>query len=243
MKKKYMAAGILCLCACILCLILAWVRTTPTPVETEEPEETEPEAEEPYVSEIDFGTLQEENPHIYAWLEVPGTNISYPVVQHPKDDTYYLNRDIDGNWKVDGSLFTEHEYNGTDLTDPVTVIYGHRMNSGAMFGNLQATYSDPESFAEHDKFILYLPDRKLTYSVFAAVPYDKRHILYNYAFENPGIYRKFFKSVADVRAIGANFSEKVDMPEPEERVVILSTCLMGDRSKRYLVMARCNDDF
>lgn len=241
MKKKYMIAGICCLCACVLCLVLAWGG----PQEVSEPplvEEPEEEPGEPYVSPIDFEKLQKENPDIYGWLEVPDTNISYPVLQHPEDDTYYLARDIEGNWKADGSLFTEKTYNGTDLEDPVTVIYGHRMNSGAMFGNMQATYSDPKTFATHTEVIMYLPDKELHYTVFAALPYDKIHILYNYNFRNDSIYRRFFDDVYSTREIGANFNEEVDAVEPGQRILILSTCLMGDRSRRYLVMARCDED-
>ena len=152
------------------------------------------EPEPAYVSPIDFASLQERCPDIYAWLEIPDTDISYPVAQNA-DDTWYLTRDIDGNYSSDGTLFTESAYNGTDLTDPATVIYGHRMNSGAMFGTLQKTYSDPESFEAHREIVLYLPDQEIHATVFAAVPYDNRHILYNYDFDDQRMTRLFLNSV------------------------------------------------
>lgn len=235
MKKKYVIAGVICTCACVICLILAWFQFR-------SPEPEEKPVVNTYESKIDFESLQKKNPDIYAWIEIPDTEISYPVVQNPDDDTYYLNHDAYKERYDGGALFSEHNYNGTDLEDPVTVIYGHRMNSGAMFGELQSIYSDSEDFMNHKKIIMYLPDKELTYTVFAALPYDNRHILYNYDFNTDGIYRKFFASIYQTRAIGANFNEEIDEVEPSQRVLILSTCLNGDRTQRYLVMARCDKD-
>ena len=154
-----------------------------------------------------------------------------------EDDTYYLTRDIDGNYDAAGSLFTESAYNGTSMDDPVTVIYGHRMNSNVMFSTLQKTYSDPEGFAAHREVVLYLPDQEIHAQVFAAVPYDNRHILYNYNFENARMTRLFLNSIREVRAIGANL-EPEDFPEEGDRMLILSTCLQGNRQMRFLVLAK-----
>ena len=40
-----------------------------------------------------------------------------------------------------------------------------------------------------------------------------------------------------VRAIGANVDENASL-EPEDKVIILSTCLKGNKDKRYLVCAK-----
>ena len=153
------------------------------------------------------------------------------------DDTWYLTHDIDGSYSSDGTLFTESAYNGADLTDPATVIYGHRMNSGAMFGTLQKTYSDPESFEAHREIVLYLPDQEIHATVFAAVPYDNRHILYNYDFDDQRMTRLFLNSVRLVRDLGANLDEDA-FPQEGDRMVILSTCQKGNRQMRYLVLAK-----
>ncbi len=47
---------------------------------------------------VDFTALQEDtNADIYAWIYIPDTRIDYPVLQHPSDDTYYLNYNLDGS--------------------------------------------------------------------------------------------------------------------------------------------------
>ncbi len=244
MKKKLLLIGIAL--AVLIAAYLLWTFRTVTP---EAPPAAEPAAadntpdgtadgtaEPDYTSPIDFAALQERCGDIYAWLDIPDTDISYPVVQNA-DDTYYLTRDIDGNYDAAGSLFTESAYNGTAMDDPVTVIYGHRMNSNVMFSTLQKTYSDPDSFHAHREVVLYLPEQEIHAQVFAAVPYDNRHILYNYNFESARMTRLFLNSVREVRAIGANL-ETEDFPEEGDRMLILSTCLQGNRQMRYLVLAK-----
>ena len=50
---------------------------------------------------IDFASLKETNEDIYAWIDIPDTNIHYPIVQSQTDDSYYLNHTIEGQ-KVSG---------------------------------------------------------------------------------------------------------------------------------------------
>ncbi len=196
----------------------------------------EPESE-PYVSPVDFDALWEENTDIYAWLDIPGTEISYPLLQHPEDDAYYLRRNIRGEDDRNGVLFTEASYNGRDFSDPLTIIYGHNRYNGQMFSTLQSTYSSAEALAEHEEIVIYLPDRELHYHVFAAVPYDNRHILYNYDFSNERTFRLFFQEILSVRAMEAVFAEDAAI-SPDDQAIILSTCLTSNQSNRFLVCGK-----
>lgn len=109
----------------------------PTPEATATPTAT-PEAESsastdsavPYVSPIDFASLQEENPDIYAWLRIPGTEFDFPILQRAGDDDYYLTHDSDGNDNSMGAIFSESSYNDGKMDDPATVLYGHQMLAG-----------------------------------------------------------------------------------------------------------------
>ena len=204
--------------------------------------ESEPEevSEAPYESPVDFASLWEVNPDVYAWLDIPGTEISYPVVQHPDVDEYYLRRDLEGNYSSEGTLFTEKTYNGTDFSDPATIIYGHQMQTGTMFGKLQEIYSDPASFDEHQEIIIYLPEEEKHYAVFASVPYDKWHILYNYDFSDPDVFQAFLDKIYATRSLNAVFSQQAEI-SADDHLLILSTCLKGDSNKRYLVLSVLRD--
>ena len=205
-----------------------------------EPKETIGSSEpkpEPYLSPVDFETLWMESSDVCAWLDIPGTEISYPILQHPEDDSYYLRRNMKGESDSNGVLFTEASYNSKDFVDPLTIIYGHNMNDGQMFGTLQSTYSSKDSLKEHSEIVIYLPDRELHYTVFAAVPYDNRHILYNYDFTDKRIFRLFFQDILSIRAIQAVYADDAAISS-SEKAIILSTCLTGNRNNRFLVCGK-----
>ena len=188
--------------------------------------------------------MQAINPDIYAWLDIPGTDISYPVVQNPDDDSYYLRHNSDREYSAGGAIFSEATYNSTDLNDPVTILYGHHMNAGnMMFGHLQSYFSDPDFLANDPVIRLYTPSGVLEYAVFAAVPFNKMHILYYNNMYDPVVYQTFFSSVLTIRELGDYINEDHIPSDPEQdRVLILSTCLEGDNTRRFLVMATLVSD-
>lgn len=202
-----------------------------------ETEVSEPVQQIPYIVPRSLTEAMEINPDVYAWITIPGTNIDYPVIQSPTNDSYYLRRDIYGQYLISGMIMTEHTYNTTTFEDPVTMIYGHAMTSGIMFGKLQSYYSSQNGLEDYKTIQIDLPDKQLIYEVFAAVPYDTRHILYNYDFSNRRIFRAFFNSIAEIRSFNAYF-DSGNFPTVDDKVVILSTCLMGDSTQRFLVMAK-----
>lgn len=181
---------------------------------------------------VDFTSLQDRNDEIYAWIIVPNTGIELPILQSRVDDLYYLNRDLDGKYSRLGSLFTQSK-NSLDFSDPVTVIYGHNYFSGGMFTNLHY-YEDKTFFNENEFFYIYTPTRKLTYSVVSAHKYDDRHILNSFDFSDESVRRDFFDSLLNPKAMLRNVRENAVL-ETDDKLVILSTCLTGGYSGRYLV--------
>ncbi len=170
-----------------------------------------------------------------AWIEIEGTDLRLPIMQHGQDDGYYLTHDALGAQSESGALYTEKSYNAADFSDPVTVVYGRRMSDGTMFGSLQQWYSG--EFEAHDLITLHLPGESREYEVFAAVPYSAVHLLYYYNFRYDRVYEGFFEDVYAVRKPGVQLREE-KRPQAGEQVIILSTGLKGDAMQRYLVMAR-----
>ena len=62
---------------------------------------------------------QQENPDIYAWISIPGTDIDAPVLQHSEDNSFYAAHDAAGEENPVGALYTEN-YNHTNFDDPLT---------------------------------------------------------------------------------------------------------------------------
>ena len=75
--------------------------------------------------------LQKENPEVVGWLEIEGTNISYPICQADNND-YYLTHSYRKEKVTGGSLFLDKNY---DFTIPSSnlLIYGHRNTKGLLF--------------------------------------------------------------------------------------------------------------
>ncbi len=247
MNKKFLIPGIVLAVLSIVCAAIAvYIYTDDGKVKggpvLDNSSSSSLSEDEPYVSPVNFDELKQKGKDVYAWLSIPGTDISYPVAQSQTNDAFYLKRALDGSYSINGTLFTEHLYNSTDFEDPVTAIYGHDMKSGAMFGLLQECYSDQDSFEEHREIVVYCPDKELHYEVFAAVPYSKRHILHYYnSFKEKETVDEFLEEIYNVRAFGTNFADDIEVSS-DDRLLILSTCLKGDISRRYLVVARLKNE-
>ncbi len=198
-------------------------------------DDTDSENADDYISSIDFDKLQKDNADTCAWLEIPESDFSFPVLQHPTDNSYYLTHDFENNYSIYGAAYIE-DYNKNDFSDTAAVIYGHNINNGEWFGELQTIFTDPDKFEKCRNIKLYLPDEERTYKVFAAVPYDDSHILYYNDFSNDKVYDDFIEDIANTRALNS-IIDKSALPSSGTRLLILSTCLKGDYSHRFLVLA------
>ncbi len=183
--------------------------------------------------EIDFADLQANvNEDIYAWIYIPDTQIDYPVLQHPTDNYYYLNYNLDGSKGYPGCIYTE-DYNRKDFSDPNTVIYGHNMKNGSMFAGLHK-FEDSDYFAEHPYVYIYTEERLYVYEIFAAYESGNEHILYNNDFTSEYVYSKYLEKIFSQRAMNSNIKESVEVTE-EDCIVTLSTCVANKADRRYLV--------
>lgn len=195
----------------------------------------EPETDIP----IDFAALTLQNPDIYAWITVPGTEIDYPVVQNPLDDTFYLTHNTAGQESVGGAIYTEL-CNSKDFTDPNTVIYGHNMKNGSMFAGLHQ-YEDKTFFDENREVVIYIPGKKLIYHIFAAYSAGNEHIMQKYDFTDEVIFEGYIEDIFNLRDMKANIDKNIEITA-EDKILTLSTCVKGQDEKRYLVQAVLEKD-
>ena len=116
-----------------------------------------------------FAELRAINPDTVGWIELFGTHINYPVVQG-RDDLEYLNKDIYGNSTMSGSIYLAAD-NSSGFNDWYNLIYGHHMDNGAMFGDIDR-YLDQEYFDAHRHGILQTPDGIYDINVLACISTD-----------------------------------------------------------------------
>ena len=183
--------------------------------------------------ELDFEQLVSEvNEDIYAWIYIPGTLVDYPMVRHPTEESYYLNRNLDGSSGYPGCIYVD-PINAADFSDPNTVIYGHNMKDDSMFGSLHE-YRDRQFFDENRYLYIYTPEKTLVYEIFAAYEYSDIHLIYSFDLSNPEIFQTYLDQIFEIRDMTANIAEDIEVTS-EDHIVTLSTCIGGKDTMRYLV--------
>lgn len=251
MKKRavLLTIGLALLTAAALLLLPRQQREAESPIDAAitrerakvvETEATEPPEEtEAYAPPVDFEALQAVNPDIIAWLDIPGTDISYPILRHDTDNEFYLSHAENRGHSEAGAIYVE-DYNSRELDDPALAVYGHHLRNGAYFGNLQNIYETADGFQNHRDIWIYLPQREIHFRVFAAVPYNDTHLLYTYHFGNPLEYDQFVERILAVRSLNAQI-DSTEAPRNQEQLLILSTCLKADNRQRYLVIGAAKE--
>lgn len=210
--------------------------------ETETTEESRPSYEG--MPEVDFETLWKTNTDICAWVTVPGTQVNYPVLQNASSkephDTYYLMHTVEKASGLPGAIYIE-PCNAADFTDANTVMYGHNMKNGTMFGSLHE-FEDDTFFEEHQYAYIVTPEKNQVYQIFAAILYDDRHIMGTYDFSDTANYQLFLDSLTSNRNMGDIFREGVTVTT-DDKIITMSTCVKGQDNKRLLVEAVLIDEY
>ena len=96
-----------------------------------------------------YSLTAEDNPisdEMVAWVTIDNTDIDYPVMQS-SDNIKYLNTDPFGSYSLSGSIFLDSR-NSPDFSDNYSVLYGHHMERGKMFGALDF-FLDSSYLANH----------------------------------------------------------------------------------------------
>ena len=186
--------------------------------------EDEPETEPDHL-EVDFDALWKLNKDIVAWIYCPGTPINYPVVQS-EDNDYYLRRLLDGTWNIGGTLFLDYRCSA-DFSGINSIIYGHHMKSGTMFGSL-VRYRNQSYYNEHPVVFLVTPYGQYRVELFAGCTIDAMDGIYE---PNP--------SPEQVERLKqqSTFVPSADTAT-EGPILTLSTCAHDFENARYVVLGR-----
>lgn len=177
--------------------------------------------------DVDLAPLQAVCPDAAAWLYGPGTVIDYPVMR-AADYDHYLRRLPDGTANANGSLFIDYHC-APDFTDRLTVVYGHHMKSGRMFGSLKG-YKRQAYYERHPAMVLYTESGgrriDLLYGcVIAAGEWRERAFMLE---EN-------LEALLACAARGTTFTSAAQY-SPGDRVLALSTCSYEFDGARYVVL-------
>lgn len=215
----------------------------------EEPEETEPEetatsaeepapvVEDPYartLQSMDFTALREVNSDVLGWIVIPGTVISYPLVQGA-DNQYYLKHTWKKQASAVGAIFLEYQ-NSPDLSDFNTIVYGHRMNNGSMFASLKE-YKKQSWWKDHPCVYITDDNGSHTYEIFAAYEVSTSGAAYQLGFPNEESRQAFLDDCVSRSVIDTGIA-----PTVRDQILTLSTCTGNGHATRWVVQARLSGE-
>ena len=190
-----------------------------------ESESTSPSEEvPPYVvpfPTIKFDELEAINSDIIGWLELPGVEISFPLLQG-EDNDYYLYHTFTKDDSFTGSIFIDYR-NNADLSDPHSFIYGHRISNGSVFYPLleydkESFYRDLEARNLNYVYI-YTRTKVFVYKIFCVTDVTLQENPYAYTLateENLSEYLEYIKSL--------ELYDTGDVPPEGAHILTLYTC-------------------
>ncbi len=178
------------------------------------------------------------NEDMGAWLQIPGTEIDYPVMWTPEDEEYYLYRGFDGSENKNGSLILDTDSCLNPLTTNL-IIHGHNMKSGAMFGCL-TDYEDESYYQGHKDIILYTEECQRNYEVIAVFrsqvfrKSDDVFKFYNFfQADTQEEFDDFYDNIKEMSLYDTGVTAEFG-----DRFITLSTCVYHVETGRFVVVAK-----
>ena len=160
------------------------------------------------------------------WIEVPNTNIDYPVVQG-KDNDFYLNHDFNKKESSSGAIFIDYKNNIEK--DKNIIIYGHNMRNKSMFQNLMK-FKDKAFWKENSKIILTIGGKRYLYKIFSSYISNAKDLDLKINFKSEDEYLKYIDSIKK-KSI---FHRDIDI-KSNYRIITLSTCSYEEDNNRMII--------
>ncbi len=181
------------------------------------------------------------NPDVRAWLTVNDTHIDYPLLQG-MDNVRYVNVDVYGNFALSGSIFLDFR-NAPDFSDFYSLVYGHHMSGGAMFGDLEH-FLEEAYFDAHKTGNLFLLDRTYDIELFACLQVDAfdEYVFdphYDRGGSQPGEREQAMLDYLREKAVF--YRELEQALTVDDRIIGLSTCSEASTNARTVVFGRLRE--
>lgn len=176
-----------------------------------------------------FEELLKKNTDTVGYLSVNNTKINYPVVQ-ASTNSYYLNRDFNKRKNSMGWIFMDYRNNAKDL-DKNTIIYGHNIKQGIMFGTLKYALNSSWYKKESNQVITFnTPTKNMKWRIFSIYRIPATEDYLKTEFENDEEYMEFLNMLKN-RSI---YNFNVELNE-SSKILTLSTCF--SHTTRHVVHA------
>lgn len=200
-------------------------------------QDEDPDEDNPYwdfikmnLMDVDLKNLLLTNDETKGWIQVAGTNVNYPFVQH-SDNEYYLKHSFDKSANSAGWAFIDYR-NDAKMTDKNTIFYAHGRVDTTMFGSLRhILYNGWLSDRAHFMVRTSTPETNGIWQIFSVyhLPTTTDYLKTN--FSNDDEYQEFLEMITERSAY--DFQAK---PNSNDQIITLSTCY--NNQERIVVHAK-----
>lgn len=186
-------------------------------------EETEEDAEEvvkesviPVSLQIDYAQLKTINEDFVGWIYYEPLELSYPIVRG-NDNEYYTHYTFENESNSSGAIFMDF-LNRPNFEDFNTIIYGHNMRNGTMFGSLKKLLNDNSIIEENPYFYIFTENRAFMYEIASVYITNSESATYDLieTEEDQSNYIEYIKGVSTW-----SWDKEI---VPQDKIVTLSTC-------------------
>ena len=183
-----------------------------------------------FLMDLKLEALRAANPDVLGWIHIPNTPIDFPLMKSA-DNADYLTTTWDGRASSLGSIFLEC-MNSPDLSDFNTIIYGHNIRGGRMFGSLHY-FKDPAWQQSHPFVYIVTDEGVRRYEIFAAYEASVTSDTYRLYFEDDA------RKLASLEHyVGSSVWHTDTELGVNDHILTLSTCTgTGRYETRWVVQA------
>lgn len=173
--------------------------------------------------DVDLNELKKQNNETVGWIQVKGTNINYPFVQH-SDNSYYLSHDFSKNKNNAGWLFLDYR-NNINQMNKNTIIYGHGRLDKTMFGSLKNIFKS-DWLNDQNNYVIFISTEKenTMWQVFSTYRIKTTSDYLKINFQNDNDYQNFLDMIT--KRSEHNFNTPINT---NDNILTLSTCYNNEK--------------
>ncbi|MBR4306324.1 MAG: class B sortase, partial [Ruminiclostridium sp.] len=195
-----------------------------------------------------FESLLAINSDVIGFIQIDGTNVSYPVVKY-EDNDYYLNHDIYGNQNLSGTIMMDYRNEvSREKTSDNLVIYGHNMAIGTYFAGLNEywrtcydSYDSPSmsTYKNHPVITFNTIYEQSKWKIFAVGLYNTNYDhgeVFDYTNKHDFTSREDFNSYIIEIMDRSDIFTDIDLQYGDD-ILTLSTCVWPYPNNEYIRLA------
>lgn len=146
-----------------------------------------------------------------------------------QDNDYYLYKGFGRSYNINGSIFLS-SVNSSDFSDKNSIVYGHNMRNGDMFGD-NDYYYEKSYCLEHPYFWIYRENGQYTYRIFDVMRVTDATEAYDTQFASDDDFETYLNDMKNQ----SSYTIPDAWPSKTDHIVSLSTCVAAHGSTRMII--------